>query len=185
MRLHQELAKDKMVFALHLARIATQNSMIGKNVVELSTDDITCMIDGAFGLNFPWHGKGLNNPRDVTFEDINLMVPLLLCSAPGHDVSGRVEAMARSESKELLSVAMGSSEGYRTAESFIATASKRGVWVTLKNVHLCTEWLEDTLVKILQSMNVGTHCVCLFITQCCCVQQNCCITIDKSPCWLY
>lgn len=27
----------------------------------------------------------------------------------------------------------------------------------LKNCHLCTEWLEDTLVKTLQALNVGTH----------------------------
>ena len=150
-------AEDKMVFALLLAKIATGKSTIDENVAELSTDDITFMIDGAFGRNFPWQGRGLNNLRDVTFKDINATVPLLLCSAPGHDVSGRVEAMAKSESKELLSVAMGSSEGYKTAENFIATASKRGTWVMLKNVHLCTEWLEDTLVKILQSMNAGIH----------------------------
>jgi len=85
------------------------------------------------------------------------MVPLLLCSAPGHDVSGRVEAMSKSESKELLSVAMGSAEGYRTAENFVATASKRGTWVMLKNCHLCTDWLDDTLVKTIQSLNAGTH----------------------------
>jgi len=27
----------------------------------------------------------------------------------------------------------------------------------LKNCHLCTDWLEDTLVKMLQSLNAGTH----------------------------
>jgi len=166
-QLYQEVAsrvgrglrtEDKMVFALLLAKIATGKSMLdGKVVKELSTDDITSMIDEAMGLNFPWPGKGLNSLREVTFEDINSSVPLLLCSAPGHDVSGRVESMAKSESKELFSVAMGSSEGFRTAENFIATASKRGTWVMLKNVHLCTEWLEDTLVKILQSTNAGTH----------------------------
>lgn len=149
--------EDKMVFALLLSKIATGKGASDDPVSGLSTDDISCMIDEAFGLNFPWQGKGLNQLRDVTFRDISSMVPLLLCSAPGHDVSGRVEAMAKSESKELLSVAMGSSEGYKTAESFIATASKRGTWVMLKNVHLCTEWIGDTLVKILHSMNVGTH----------------------------
>lgn len=166
-QLYQEVAsrvgrglrtEDKMVFALLLAKIATGTSMLdGKVVKELSTDDITSMIDEAMGLNFPWLGKGLNSLREVTFEDIDSSVPLLLCSAPGHDVSGRVESMAKSESKELFSIAMGSSEGFRTAENFIATASKRGTWVMLKNVHLCTEWLEDTLVKILQSTNAGTH----------------------------
>merc|ERR1712127_294274 len=110
-------------------------------------DDITALIDESFGSSFPWQGRGLNNLKDVTFKDITSMVPLLLCSAPGHDVSGRVEAMAKTESKELLSVAMGSAEGYGTAENFIATASKRGTWVMLKICPLCTDWLEDILVK--------------------------------------
>lgn len=149
--------EDKMVFALLLAKIATGKSSLDENSDGLSTDDITSMIEEAFGSSFPWQGKGLNNLKDVTFKDVSSMVPLLLVSAPGHDVSGRVEAMAKSESKELLSVAMGSAEGYRTAENFIATASKRGTWVMLKNCHLCTDWLEDTLVKTIQSLNAGTH----------------------------
>lgn len=65
--------------------------------------------------------------------------------------------MAKAHSKELLSVAMGSAEGYGTAESFIATASKRGTWVMLKNCHLCTDWLGDTLVKTIQSLGAGAH----------------------------
>lgn len=150
-------AEDSMVFAILLAKIATgKESLTGGNEVT-STDGITAMIDEAFGANFPWQGRGLNNLKDVVFKDISPTVPLLLCSAPGHDVSGRVEAMAKSESKELLSVAMGSAEGYKTAENFIATASKRGTWVMLKNCHLCTDWLEDTLLKTLQSFTIGIH----------------------------
>ena len=150
-------AEDKMTFALLLAKMSTGQNVIAQNPQELSTDSITCLIDEAFGTNFPWQGRGLNNLKDVTFDDISSMVPLLLCSAPGHDVSGRVEKMAKFESKELSSVAMGSVEGYRTAENLIASASKRGTWVMLKNCHLCTDWLEGTLVKILQSLNAGTH----------------------------
>ena len=150
-------AEDKFVFALLLAKIATGKDSLDEGKEITSTDDITALIDGAFGAHFPWQGKGLNNLKDVTFKDITSTVPLLLCSAPGHDVSGRVEAMAKAESKELLSVAMGSAEGFKTAEQFIATASKRGTWVMLKNCHLCTDWLEDTLVKTLQSLNAGTH----------------------------
>ena len=158
-------AEDKMVFALLLANIATGRTIIDGSHGVSTTDEITLLIDQAFGTNFPWQGKGLNNLKDVTFSDITSTVPCLLCSAPGHDVSGRVEAMAKSESKELLSIAMCSVEGYKTAETFIATASKRGTWVMLKNCHLCAEWLEDTLVKILQSMNaVAHHDFRIFIT---------------------
>jgi dynein heavy chain 1 len=148
--------EDKMVFALLLSKISTGTSVLEQNETS-STDNIASIIEETFGANFPWQGKGLNNLKDVTFNDISSTTPLLLVSAPGHDVSGRVQAMAIFESKELASVAMGSSEGYRTAENLIASASKRGNWVILKNCHLCTDWLEDTLVKILQSLNVGTH----------------------------
>jgi len=148
--------EDKMVFALLLAKIATGQDVLSEKEVS-STDDITVLIDKSFGSSFPWQGRGLNDLKDVAFKDITSMVPLLLCSAPGHDVSGRVEAMAKSNSKELLSVAMGSAEGFQIAENFIATASKRGTWVMLKNCHLCTDWLEDTLVQTLQSLSTGTH----------------------------
>lgn len=157
--------EDKMVFALLLAKIATGQTIIDRSREVLSTDEVTLLIDQAFGTSFPWQGKGLNNLRDVTFNDITSTVPCLLCSATGHDVSGRVEAMAKSESKELLSVAMGSAEGYKTAEIFIATASKRGTWVMLKNCHLCPEWLEGSLVKILQSLDaIAHHDFRIFIT---------------------
>ena len=148
--------EDKMVFALLLAKLSTGKCALDEKKEDIATDDITSMIEEAFGSDFPWQGKGLNNLRDVTFNDISSMVPLLLCSAPGHDVSGRVEAMAKTESRELAGVAMGSSEGYQIAENFIASASKRGTWVMLKNCHLCTDWLEETLVKTLQSLH-GTH----------------------------
>jgi len=149
--------EDKMVFALLLAKVYTGEDALGESESILSTDTITSKIDQAFGAGFPWQGRGLNHLEDVTLKDITSTVPLLLCSAPGHDVSSRVEAMAKGNHKELLSVAMGSAEGYKTAENFVATASKRGLWVMLKNTHLCTDWLEDTLVKILQSLNSGTH----------------------------
>ena len=149
-------SEDKMVFALLLSNILTGKHLLEEKKIE-TTDDITSVIDATFGDEFPWQGKGLNDLRDVTFNDITSIVPLLLVSAPGHDVSGRVEAMAKSESRQFASVAMGSAEGFKTAENLIASASKRGTWVMIKNCHLCTDWLEETLVKILQSLGVGTH----------------------------
>ncbi|KAK1747403.1 dynein heavy chain [Skeletonema marinoi] len=124
--------EDKMVFALLLAKLSTGKCALDEKKDNLATDDITSMIEEAFGSNFPWQGKGLNNLG---------MSPLMISAqcAPGHDVSGRVEAMAKAESKELAGVAMGSSEGYQIAENFIASASKRGTWVMLKNCHLCTD----------------------------------------------
>lgn len=147
---------DKIVFSVLLARLSKGDTTIGSTSVD-STDEVVREIIGALGEEFPWQGRALSELEEVTSQDIESKVPLLLCSAPGHDVSGRVEAMARDLKKSLSAVAMGSSEGFDTAESLVSTASKQGTWVMLKNVHLCTEWLRDTLVKKIQSFGPSTH----------------------------
>jgi len=147
---------DKIVFSLLLARLSTGDDTIGAGQAE-KTDVLIQLITEAFGDEFPWQGRALSNLAEVTNMEITSTVPLLLCSAPGHDVSGRVEAMARELGKELSSVAMGSAEGYDTADSLVTTASKRGTWVMLKNVHLCVDWLRETLVKKIQAFGPGTH----------------------------
>lgn len=142
--------EDQMVFALLLSRLHGCEDELPND--DLNIETISEFITNAFGDAFPWHGRGLNDLVQVTKEEIDSKHPLLLCSAPGHDVSGRIEAMARKGKNELASVAMGSAEGFSTAERMVLTASKRGTWVLLKNCHLCTEWLENVLVKKLQSL---------------------------------
>jgi dynein heavy chain 1, cytosolic len=151
------LVEDKLVFSLLLARLYTGNSDIGLKLHATSTVDVVKTIMDVFGENFPWSGRGLNSLKSIQENEISASVPLMLCSAPGHDVSGRVEFMARELNKELSSVAMGSPEGYETADKFVSSAAKRGTWVMLKNCHLCTDWLRDTFVKRLQSFGSGTH----------------------------
>ena len=150
-------AEDKMVFGLHLARLFSKDDSIVDGSKALSLEEISSTIETLFGKEFPWQGRGLNHLHRVVESDITSAIPLLLCSAPGHDVSGRVEAMAREHHKELSSVAMGSAEGFDTAAKILGTASKRGTWVLLKNCHLCTEWLAETLVKKLHSLGAGAH----------------------------
>jgi dynein heavy chain 1 len=147
---------DKMMFSVLLARLYKSDDKIGSGTAE-SSDELIASFTEVFGEDFPWQGRALNELVDVTEQEISATVPLLLCSAPGHDVSGRVEAMARELKKELNSVAMGSSEGYGIADSLVNTASKRGTWVMLKNCHLCTEWLRDSFVKTLHSLGANTH----------------------------
>ncbi len=146
---------DKIVFTTLLARLYTGDEGIGSTDVETADDFVKQF--SVFGDDFPWLGRGLNELVVVTEEELGPTVPLLLCSAIGHDVSGRVEAMARDLGKDLSSVAMGSTEGFETAESLVTAASKRGNWVLLKNCHLCTDWLRETFVKKLQSLGQNTH----------------------------
>lgn len=149
-------ADDKVVFSTLLARLYSGNETIGSQSAE-TAEDFVKQFSSVLGEGFPWQGRGLNELQSVTEEELGPTVPLLLCSAPGHDVSGRVESMARDLKQDLSSVAMGSAEGFDTAESLVTSAAKRGNWVMLKNVHLCTDWLRETFVKKLQSLGHNTH----------------------------
>lgn len=151
-------AEDQIVFSILLARLSTGDmSIVDVNSKHRSSEDLVQTIAGVLGDDFPWQGRSLGDLIAVTTSDVSCHIPLLLCSAPGHDVSGRVESMARELNKELLSIAMGSAEGYEMADSYVAMASKRGTWVLLKNVHLCVDWLRETLVKKIQSFGSGVH----------------------------
>ena len=151
-------AEDQIVLSILLARLNTGDmSIVDANSKHRSSDELIQAVTGVLGDDFPWQGRSLGDLISITTSDISCHIPLLLCSAPGHDVSGRVESMARELSKELLSVAMGSTEGYDMADSYVAMASKRGTWVLLKNVHLCVDWLRETLVKKIQGFGNGVH----------------------------
>jgi len=156
--------EDKIVFALLLARLYSGNDY--DDVVEKasSTTDLIDVISEVFDDTFPLEGRGLDSLKSITAHELSESVPLMLCSAPGHDVSERVESMARELNKELSSVAMGSSEGFDTAEKFLSSASKRGTWVMLKNCHLCIDWLQEVLVKKLQSLHASHKEYRVFIT---------------------
>ena len=148
------LAEDKMLFALFLSKLKGSEHSFDSD--SITREMITDVIENDLGPNFPWQGIGLNNLAEVASE-LDALSPMMLCSAPGHDVSSRIDALSRTLGKDLSSVAMGSAEGYATAERMVNTSSKLGTWVILRNVHLCTEWLEQHLVKKLQSLNQSTH----------------------------
>lgn len=151
-------AEDQIVFSILLTRLSTgDKSIVDANCKHRSSDELVRSITSVLGEDFPWQGRSLGDLLSITTTDISCHIPLLLCSTPGHDVSGRVESMARELNKELFSVAMGSAEGYDMAESYVNVASKRGTWVLLKNVHLCVDWLRETLVKKVQSLGNGVH----------------------------
>ena len=154
--------EDKMVFAILLSRLhSSDHSLPTSNP---SVESITDYITTAFGAEFPWQGRGLNDLATLIESDIDATVPLMLCSAPGHDVSGRVHSMAKQMGKELSSVAMGSPEGFSMADKLVLSASKRGTWVLLKNCHLCIDWLQESLVKKLQTSGGLNPDFRLFIT---------------------
>ncbi|KAG7353523.1 dynein family protein [Nitzschia inconspicua] len=146
-------SNDKVVFSVLLARIFTSDNSLGSKQYD-TTEDYVSEFTKVFGDCFLWEGR---DDLHAVVSEVDAAVPLLICSAPGYDVSSRVEGMAKELGKELSSVAMGSAEGFDTAESLVTSASKRGTWVMLKNVHLCTDWLNETFVKKLQTFGHSTH----------------------------
>ncbi|KZP00669.1 dynein heavy chain protein 1 [Calocera viscosa TUFC12733] len=90
--------------------------------------------------------------KAVVNDEVVAANPVAVVSVPGYDASYRVEDLARDTSAKLLSVAMGSQEGFTLADQAIATAARQGSWVLLKNVHLASSYLSQ-LEKRLQSLN--------------------------------
>jgi len=84
----------------------------------------------------------------VVENEIKAQTPMLLCSAPGYDVSGRVDDLVAETNNSITSIALGSAEGYSDAEKAISASVKSGRWVLLKNVHLATTWLVSLEKKL-------------------------------------
>ncbi|XP_050295050.1 dynein heavy chain, cytoplasmic isoform X2 [Anthonomus grandis grandis] len=81
-------------------------------------------------------------------KEIKANVPVLLCSVPGFDASGRVDDLAAELNKPISSIAIGSAEGFNQADRAINMACKTGRWVMLKNVHLAPQWLVQLEKKL-------------------------------------
>jgi dynein heavy chain 1 len=106
------------------------------------------LIVATFGNEFMLQDKVLNL-REVIEHEIKSKVPILLCSAVGYDVSGRVEDLAvEMNNKDMVSIAIGSSEGFDQADKAIDSSSRNGRWMLLKNVHLAPDWLTHLEKKL-------------------------------------
>lgn len=106
-----------------------------------------------FGDTFPWRDHAQLNLQQLVECDSKSTIPIMVCSEIGQDISSKVDGLAVTMGKNLLQVAMGSAEGYAEADRNIAIAAKSGVWVLLRNVHLCPEWL-NALEKRLHNLSV-------------------------------
>ncbi|KAI8810266.1 dynein heavy chain [Cladochytrium replicatum] len=79
--------------------------------------------------------------KSIVYDEVDCTTPLAFCSIPGYDASYRVENFASEAGSRLISVAMGSAEGFKQASDAISNAAKSGGYVLLKNVHLAPSWL--------------------------------------------
>ena len=49
-------------------------------------------------------------------REVKASTPVLMCSVPGYDASGRVDDLAAEQNKTITSIAIGSAEGFNQAE---------------------------------------------------------------------
>ncbi|CAD7970789.1 unnamed protein product [Amoebophrya sp. A120] len=74
--------------------------------------------------------------------------PMMMVSQPGFDPSSQIVNLATLKKTKIVSMAMGSREGFDLADKMIATGAKMGQWVILKNVHLAIDWLKNLEKRI-------------------------------------
>lgn len=80
-------------------------------------------------------------------------LPIILASVPGHDASDEAEILARNAKVSLMSVALGSGEGYKTAEAGIMKASQTGLFCSIV----------ESFIRWLGSHQKRTFGVCLAV----------------------
>ncbi|CAF1543103.1 unnamed protein product, partial [Didymodactylos carnosus] len=108
-------------------------------------------VSTVFGEQFLSEADQVLDLGPIVEKEIQSTKPILMCSVPGYDASGRVEDLATQMNQQIISIAMGSAEGFSQAENAIAASARNGRWVLLKNVHLAPQWL-ITLEKRLHAM---------------------------------
>lgn len=147
--------EDKLAFGLRMGALKGGGTKGSFDVeaegkcLESFVESGTSFLSKIFGSDDRWQGRGLNFLQEVVEKEVEAGSPVLLCSAPGYDVSGRVMHLAKVLEKNLDNVAMGSNEGFLIAEKLIGAAAKVGGWVMLKNIHLCPrEWLVELEKKL-------------------------------------
>jgi len=65
----------------------------------------------------------------------------VICSK-GHDMSHRIETLAKDTSRPLVAIAMGTREGAQQADYAVAQGFRTGSWVLIRNAHLAIAWLQ-------------------------------------------
>ena len=106
------------------------------------------LVDAIMGEAFVPAGEREVELGTMVETEVKASTPVLLCSAPGFDASGRVDDLATELNRQITSIAIGSAEGFSQADKAINSAVKSGRWVMLKNVHLAPQWLVQLEKKL-------------------------------------
>ena len=83
-------------------------------------------VDTVLGEEFMISAERELNLSLIVETEIRASVPVLLCSVPGYDASGRVDDLAAELGKQIASIAIGSAEGFSQASNVINAAVRTG-----------------------------------------------------------
>ncbi|ESP05087.1 hypothetical protein LOTGIDRAFT_151884 [Lottia gigantea] len=129
----------KSVYGLLLIQVFRQDRLIAM---------ARLFVDKTLGSDFVHAGEKELNLGEILENEIKANTPVLMCSVPGYDASGRVDDLAAELNKQITPIAIGSAEGFTLADKVINSSSKSGRWVVLKNVHLAPQWLVQLEKKL-------------------------------------
>ncbi|XP_065319190.1 dynein heavy chain, cytoplasmic-like isoform X2 [Gordionus sp. m RMFG-2023] len=121
------------------------------------------LIETVFGTDFEARADAELDLAEIIEKETDSKTHIMFCSVPGFDASSRIDTLASELKKPLTSIAIGSSEGFISAEKTINQSCKTGRWVLLKNVHLTPHWLVH-LEKKLHTLNQPHPDFRLFLT---------------------
>ena len=84
------------------------------------------LVDAVLNESFMPAGECELDLAKIVDTEVKAGTPVLLCSAPGFDASGRVDDLAAELNRQITSIAIGSAEGFSQAEKAINSAVKTG-----------------------------------------------------------
>lgn len=84
------------------------------------------LVDAVLSESFMPAGERELDLGKIVDTEVKGGTPVLLCSAPGFDASGRLDDLATELNRQITSIAIGSAEGFSQAEKAINSAVKTG-----------------------------------------------------------
>lgn len=75
---------------------------------------------------------------------------IIVASEPGSDSTYRIQSLASKFSKDITSIALGSTESTSMAETEISRCSEVGEWILLQNLQMSMHWIKSVLPNRLE-----------------------------------
>lgn len=86
---------------------------------------------------------GYSSKYDLDFWVGSGPSPVMLLSPEDYDGTFKVEKLASQQNVKLVTISMGSKEGIDIANKEIDLAQRKGHWVLVQNIHMCSNWLNQ------------------------------------------